>query len=199
MNKKAKKILSTTIKLFIKDGIKKVTMDEIAENANVSKVTIYKYFTDKDTLYLGIGRYIFSDYISQLKNVTASNESVIKKLYIYLDIISNFTDSGELPLCCELSRYNNDIDSEYELFLQTYKSTILTLIDDGKKNYLIKDNIDSDMIFHYIDMGIVYYQQNSEYRRKMHNDVNFQKEFMLFYMRNIFVDGSKILEGFGGE
>jgi AcrR family transcriptional regulator len=52
MNIKAEKILNTTIKLFIHEGVKKTTMDEIAEKANVSKVTIYKYFIDKDTLYL---------------------------------------------------------------------------------------------------------------------------------------------------
>ena len=51
MNKKENKILNTTINLFIRDGIKKVTMDDIAEYAKSSKVTVYKYFVDKDTLY----------------------------------------------------------------------------------------------------------------------------------------------------
>jgi AcrR family transcriptional regulator len=194
MNKKAQKILSGAIKLLIQDGIKKVTMDEIAENAKVSKVTIYKYFTDKDTLYLEISRYIFSNYRSQLNNIIASKESIIKKLYTFLDIISNFTNRGELPLCWELSKYNSEIGSEYESYLQTYKSTMLTLIDEGRKNHLIKGDIDSDLIFHYIDMGVVYYQQNLEYRSKMLHDINFQKEFLWFYIQNIFVDGSNILE-----
>ena len=37
MNKKAKKILNSTIRLFIRDGVKKITMDDIAENSNASK------------------------------------------------------------------------------------------------------------------------------------------------------------------
>lgn len=193
MNKKADKILNTTIKLFIRDGIKKITMDDIAENAKVSKVTIYKYFVDKDTLYFEISKHIFSNYMEQLKSTISSGEVIIKKLYAFLDIISDFTNSRNFELCKELSKYNFAIETEYEMYLQTYKHSMLTLIDQAIENGLIKSNLDRDMIFHYIDMGVVYYQQSSEYRNKMLGDSSFQKQFMLFYISNIFADGEHIL------
>lgn len=193
MNKKADKILNTTINLFLRDGIKKITMDDIAENSKTSKVTIYKYFVDKDTLYFEISKHIFSEYIEQLKSTVASGEILVKKLYGFLDIISDFTNSGKFELCRELAAYNNAVETEYELYLQTYRHAILTLIDKGIESGLIKSELDKDMIFHYIDMGVVYYQQSSEYRNKMLDDSGFQKQFMLFYISNIFADGAKIL------
>ena len=193
MNKKADKILNTTIRLFIRDGIKKITMDDIAENSKSSKVTIYKYFADKDTLYLEVGKHIFSDYIERLKNTIASDDALLKKLYGVLDIISDFTNSGKFELCGELTAYNNAVETEYVLYLKTYRHTILTLIDEGLENGLIKSELDRDMIFHYIDMGVVYYQQSSEYRNKMLSDSGFQQQFMLFYISNIFTDGTQIL------
>jgi AcrR family transcriptional regulator len=45
--KKRELILDTAIELFGKQGIKKVAVSELAEAAEVSQVTIYKYFTDK--------------------------------------------------------------------------------------------------------------------------------------------------------
>ena len=192
MNKKADKILNTTMRLFIRDGIKKITMDDIAENSNVSKVTIYKYFVDKDSLYLEVGRHIFSHYIVRLESIIASDEVLIKKLYDYLDVISDFTNNGQFELCKELTRYNNDIENEYELYLKTYRRTILTLIDEGIENGLIKSDMDREMVFHYINMGLVYYQQSPGYRSKMLNDSGFQKRFMLFYVGNLFVDRAKI-------
>ena len=36
--------------LFSKYGLKKVTMDEIAKNAHISKATIYKNYKNKNTL-----------------------------------------------------------------------------------------------------------------------------------------------------
>ena len=193
MNKKEEKIINTTIKLFICDGIKKMTMDEIAQNSNVSKVTIYKYFVDKDTLYLKIGKHIFSQYIVKLKNIIASDETLIKKLYDFIDVLSEFTNSSEFDLCRKLAKYNNNIQEEYKQYLEIYKHSLVMLIDEGIKSSLIKNNLDRKMIFHYIDMGVVYYQQNSEYRDKMLRDSSFQKQFMLFFINNIFVDGEKIL------
>ena len=36
------------------------------------------------------------------------------------------------------------------------------------------------MIFHFIDMGVAYYQQNREYRNKMLGDSSFRERFMAF-------------------
>lgn len=193
MNKKADKILNTTIRLFIRDGVRKITMDDIAENSNVSKVTIYKYFADKDSLYHEVGKHIFSDYTEQLRNTAASEQALIKKLYDFLDIISNFTNSGKFELCRELVKYNNALENEYDLYLQIYRQAMLALIDEGLENGLIKSSMNRDMIFHYIDMGVVYYQQSPEYRNRMLGDNSFQKQFMLFYISNIFSDGAQIL------
>ena len=49
--KKYNSILKNAEKEFIKYGFNKVTMDSIANTANVSKVTLYKYFSDKQILY----------------------------------------------------------------------------------------------------------------------------------------------------
>lgn len=193
MNKKADKILNSTIKLFIRDGVKKITMDDIAENSKASKVTIYKYFVDKDTLYYNVSKHIISDYINKLESVIGSDEALIKKLYVFLDIISDFTNSGKFELCKELTEYNNAIETEYDLYLQTYKNSMFTLIDEGIEAGLIKSDLDRDMIFNYIDMGVLYYQQNTEYRNRMLSDGAFQQQFMLFYISNIFTDGAHIL------
>ena len=44
------KILKTSLELFFKYGIKRVTMDEIAKELGMSKKTIYQYYKEKDDL-----------------------------------------------------------------------------------------------------------------------------------------------------
>jgi AcrR family transcriptional regulator len=46
-SKKYESILITGHDLFWKFGFKRVTIDEICKKAEVSKMTFYKYFTDK--------------------------------------------------------------------------------------------------------------------------------------------------------
>jgi AcrR family transcriptional regulator len=193
MTKKAEKILNITTKLFIHEGVKKITMDDIAEKANVSKVTIYKYLMDKDTLYLEIGKHIFSQYIEKLDHITASNDALIEKLYDYLNVVSEFINNGQYNLGLELTRYNPDVETVYKQYLQKYKDTIFAFIDMGMRDGLFKSYLDKDIIFHYIDMGFVYYQQSSEYRNKVLNDSSFKQQFLQLYINNIFADGARIL------
>lgn len=199
MTKKADAILHTTIKLFLRDGVRKITMDDIAESSNVSKVTIYKYFTDKDTLYREIGERIFSQYMLELERIVSSDTALVGKLYDFLNVICDFTNSGHLALCGELAKYNAAVEAEYERYLQTYRRSLTALIDEGMREGLVKRNLERDMVFHYIDMGVAYYQQNSEYRERMLRDNRFQRGYMLFYMSHIFVDGETLLSAYGGE
>lgn len=48
--KKYAQLVETAKGLFLKHGIKRVTVEEICEKASVSKVTFYKYFSDKTQL-----------------------------------------------------------------------------------------------------------------------------------------------------
>jgi AcrR family transcriptional regulator len=44
------KILKTSLELFFKYGIKRVTMDDIAKELGMSKKTIYQFYKEKDDL-----------------------------------------------------------------------------------------------------------------------------------------------------
>ena len=45
-----KKILEGTKELFMRYGIRSVSMDDIARHLSVSKKTLYQHFADKDEL-----------------------------------------------------------------------------------------------------------------------------------------------------
>ncbi|MCK9290332.1 MAG: TetR/AcrR family transcriptional regulator [Candidatus Riflebacteria bacterium] len=47
MTKKQRDIFEAAKRLFYKFGVKKVTVEEICEEANASKMTFYKYFSNK--------------------------------------------------------------------------------------------------------------------------------------------------------
>jgi AcrR family transcriptional regulator len=67
--------------LFTRYGYKKVSMDEIAREANVVKSTIYQYFKDKDELF----KYFIYDEINKMKDmvedIDKSSNSVFDKIH----------------------------------------------------------------------------------------------------------------------
>jgi AcrR family transcriptional regulator len=51
---KRERIMAGALKLFANESFQSVTMDRVAEAANVAKGTLYLYFPSKEALYLGI-------------------------------------------------------------------------------------------------------------------------------------------------
>lgn len=187
MINKQQKILNSAIKLFIQYGMRKTTMDDIAQRANVSKVTIYKYFGDKESLYLEVGKSIFEKYMSILHRQVNTDESIDNKLHNVINTLTDFVVKNHLTLCKDLSRLNDSLEEEYAYFNAEYKLLITQLIDEGKNIGRIKNNINSNIAFYYVDMGISYFQNNIDYRERMLNDTAFQNEFMTFILSNIFI------------
>src|SRR5512133_2454862 len=50
MNDELKNILSRVSELYLRYGIKSITMDDVARELGISKKTLYQYVTDKDDL-----------------------------------------------------------------------------------------------------------------------------------------------------
>ncbi|MPL94179.1 hypothetical protein SDC9_40329 [bioreactor metagenome] len=54
MEEKLKHILEETTKLFLRYGIKSISMDDIARHLGISKKTLYQFFSDKKDLVLSV-------------------------------------------------------------------------------------------------------------------------------------------------
>lgn len=64
MNEELNRILLKTRELYMKYGIKSITMDDVAHEMGISKKTLYQYVSDKDDL---VGKFIESE-ISKRKD-----------------------------------------------------------------------------------------------------------------------------------
>jgi AcrR family transcriptional regulator len=54
METKKSEVIERSTQLFMRYGIKSVTMDDVARELGISKKTLYKHFTDKNELVMGI-------------------------------------------------------------------------------------------------------------------------------------------------
>ena len=71
---KKEDILKAAKELFSVYGYKKVSMNEIAEKANVTKKTIYSYFKDKEDLFKQI-------LLNEIENMKTIIEIMKKKIF----------------------------------------------------------------------------------------------------------------------
>jgi AcrR family transcriptional regulator len=64
-DRQRERILEVAEKLFIRDGIDGVTLNDIADEARLSRVTLYTYFTDKEEIAWAV----FQSVVEQIREV----------------------------------------------------------------------------------------------------------------------------------
>ena len=79
------RILQKANDLFMRYGIRSITMDEIAAQLGISKKTIYQYFTDKDEMVEGVIDNHIRDNEEKCKLFKSQSENAIQEIFIAVD------------------------------------------------------------------------------------------------------------------
>ena len=81
MTKKQILIIDTAKDLFMKHGVRRITINEICEKAGVSKVTFYRYYTNKQELAIFIRDSLMQEGFSRFDEISDTDISFAKKYW----------------------------------------------------------------------------------------------------------------------
>lgn len=124
---KEEQIIEAARTLFGKYGYKRVSMDEIARSANVTKKTVYSYFKSKEDIL----KYFLNEEIHNMKEIVEKNE----------EENSNFLDSLHKTIC-EIIKYTKErnflsiLIEESEAFKNPVIIENMKVIDHTIHNYI---------------------------------------------------------------
>lgn len=124
---KKEQIIQSARKLFTKYGFKKVSMNEIAEDAGVTKKTIYSYFIDKEDLL----KYFLLEEIQKMKEIAQTIEE--KKLG-YVETIHQTL--YELLKMKKQDKFLIEMSHEAELTNSNVVKDCLKLLDTSIREYI---------------------------------------------------------------
>lgn len=82
-------ILRAAEKVFIQKGYRFATVDDIAQEAQFSKATLYRYFQSKSDIFVDIIYSSFEESYNGMKKIQAQTMSAEKKLKELIDFIVN--------------------------------------------------------------------------------------------------------------
>lgn len=153
-------ILQAALTLFMDAGVQKVSIAEIAAKANVSQVTIYKYFESKENLT----QLVLKFYVDQ---IWEEQKKQLNSDLPFLDKIKQITFSK--------SDYANQFNSQFfQYFMNDYSNgksyveeiytreaipRMIALFDEGKEQGFIDQNMSNEAILVYMQMFKDYLQQ----------------------------------------
>lgn len=137
MEEKQLEIINKSALLFLKNGIKSVTMDDLAKELGVSKKTIYKYFDDKNDLVTKIVESKTSLDRQACKDARCDSENAIDALFKISAFVSEMMQNVHSSVFFDLQKYHRDAWEVMEEHKRNFvKSQIQENIERGQQEGL---------------------------------------------------------------
>jgi AcrR family transcriptional regulator len=135
MEKKAE-ILLAAQSLFSQFGLKKVTTEEISQEAGISKATLYKYYNNKREIFLDVVQVETDQMLSAIKDAIDRETTVSSKLHVYL--LTKFDKISELINFYRVTRATWGehwpyIDEVTDSFMEEEKKLIKAILEEGNR------------------------------------------------------------------
>lgn len=103
------KILDKATELFMQQGFKVVTMDEIASSIGISKKTIYQYYQNKNILVEKSAQIIAEKIIEEIDQIYSEKRNPIEELLLVRNRIARFFSDEKTVGVQQLKKYYPEI------------------------------------------------------------------------------------------
>jgi AcrR family transcriptional regulator len=145
-------IITAARELFWKHGIRRVSIDEICQEADVSKMTFYKYFSNKSAAAVYIIEEMFHAGMEAYKEIFNSEIPYEEKVRKVIELKMSNTHELSQELLDDL--YKNK-DLEIDSTIESVKNTMLTVyLEDfrnAQKNGEIRADVKPEFILYFLN------------------------------------------------
>ena len=151
-SEKYEAIVHAAKSLFWKHGIRRVTMEEICEVAGVSKMTCYKYFSNKTAIARYLIEDMFESGIKAYKEIYNSDISYEEKVKKLLDLKMSNTHEMSQELLDDIYKYQDE--ELYETIETIKKRMIRIYLDDireAQKIGAIRNDIKAEFMLYFLN------------------------------------------------
>ncbi|WP_369345616.1 TetR/AcrR family transcriptional regulator [Caldalkalibacillus mannanilyticus] len=163
---KKRSIIEASLTLFMKHGIQKVSIAEIAKEANVSQVTIYNYFESKHNLIHEMFIYYIDHKYQEFEQIMSSlvpfPEKIEKIIFSKKEAASQIHEELYQYIMKEYSSNENYVE---KLYTEKAIPLFYSLFSEGREQGFIDPNISNEAILFYIQMLKEYIQREEVYQR----------------------------------
>ena len=141
------RIVTKAYELFMRFGIRSISMDEIAGNLGISKKTIYQSFKDKDALVDSVLDIEMNRMECDCSQTKAICENAVHELYLALDIMEEMFAGFNPAILFDLEKYHPLAFKKFTEHHNTYLyETIKDNLNRGIEEGLYRAEINTDII-----------------------------------------------------
>jgi AcrR family transcriptional regulator len=144
------RILQSAEAIFMRMGIRSVSMDDISAQLGMSKKTLYQYFEDKDQLVtMVVGRH-FQTKCLELEACSNQAQNAVHEFFLLLDrLIIDFTSMNPIVLH-DMQKFHPLAYASFTRYKQEFVlSCVRKNIERGKEEGYYRSELDADIMSKY--------------------------------------------------
>ncbi len=140
-------IIQASDTLFLKYGIKSISMDDIAREIGISKKTLYEHIESKEDLIKEIMQAHIEEDQQYITDIQSNQLDAIEQMIQIASYVVNILRKMNPRTMYDLKKYYRKIYTSWEIFQRVHiYEVIYKNLSDGIDKDLYRDNLDIDII-----------------------------------------------------
>lgn len=141
------RIVKKAHELFMRYGIRSVSMDEVANHLGMSKKTIYQFYEDKDALVEDVIDIEIADKQGECKRHRNRSENAIHEIFMATDMLLELLTHMNPALIFDLEKYHPQAFTKYNQYKNSFLYTLIRdNIEWGEKEGLYREEVMADVM-----------------------------------------------------
>ena len=183
---KGNEILLKTAQLFMRFGIKSMTLDDVARQLGISKKTLYIYVADKNDLVKKVMMGIVEHEKIQSDNSCKAHENAIDILFALSKDVSQKFGQVHPSINYDLQKYHPEAWQIFNEFQTTFiTSCIQQNVELGIKQGLYRDNLDPFLIAKFYSSKLYMCSDGITFQQDQYSFQKIYLEMMRYHIRGI--------------
>lgn len=193
------KFLEKALALFLENGAKALTMDDIAREFGMSKRTIYQHYKNKEELLDSVLDFHTDMVISKLKAITEiENLNSVEKMLIRDEDLQKLSNNQKSIFIRQVKKYYSNLSKKNAIkAYEKLKTIFISNIEQGQKEGLYRKNIDVEVVVKMVIVLMFSYDESPLMESANAyglNQCEFSKQVIKFYLNAIVTEeGRKFL------
>ncbi len=182
---KLQNILKSVNDMFMRYGIKSVTMDDIARHLGISKKTLYQYVKNKEELIMKTTEFHLTSEIEQVTSISQNANDAIDEMLQISALINNQLKKLNPSALYDMQKYYHGSWKLYEDYrIQTIYSFVSHNVQRGVREGLYRANLNVELIANYY-IGLTDFCISDLFHGNKFTMSEIHSEFMNYHIHGI--------------
>lgn len=181
-----KKFLEKVVNLFIDNGAKTLTMDDIAKEFGMSKKTLYQMYANKEALLEDVLEFKLTEVIDKLNELDFKIENAVDRMFCRDEEIEKAAQSNNSLLIRQLIKYYPAIFNKHMMnFSERFAEVLIHNIDRGREQGYYRNDFDATIYAKIFFQLVMSYDSSPFLDTSKTDRTQYNNEALMFYMNAI--------------